>query len=217
MGLSDHFKSKKIRLGLVGIGIIVLGFFVFMFMNLGGSDTQPTKSRSALRTRAKSISKPKKEEPEKSPLFETLKKWKDPFRNEDPELVELQDRIDATKKKIEYLKASLEEKKLKLEIKELETSMHSPGGVIQETELRSTETEKGSPQSTVVVKAILITDEEKSALIVSGSNKSWVHEGEQFDGWSIKHIERDRVVLTRAGRTYVFFYDRPGFSEEGKS
>jgi len=217
MGLSDRFKSKKIRLGLAAIGVIVLGFFVFMFMNSGGSEVEPAKSRSAQRTHAKPISKAQKEEPEKSPLFETLKKWKDPFRNEDPELVELQDRIDATKKKIEYLKASLEEKKLKQEITEIEKSINAGRGT-REPELAVGE--KGAVESkekVATVRAILITDNEKSALIVSGGRKSWVREGEEFDGWSIKQINSDSVVLLRAGKTYVFYYDRLGFGTKGKS
>jgi hypothetical protein len=215
MGLADHFKSKKIRIGLVGIGVIVLGFFVFMFMNSGGSDVTPERSRPAHKTRTKSISKPKEDAPTQSPLFEALKKWKDPFRNEDPKLVELQDRIDATKKQIEYLKVSLEEKKLRQEMKELDKSMHPPGSK-KEVELGSKEKVKGQSQKGVLVKAILTSDDEKSALIVSGSKKSWIHEGEEFDGWSVKQIKKDRVVLIRAGKTYVFFYDRLGFSEEGK-
>ncbi len=217
MGLSDRFKSKKIRLGLAAIGVIVLGFFVFMFMNSGGPQIEPTKSRSAHQTRTKPISKPQKEEPEKSPLFETLKKWKDPFRDEDPELVELQDRIDATKKKIEYLKASLEERKLKQEISEIEKSINGGKGT-REPEL--VVGEKGAVESkekAAVVKAILITDNERSALIVSGGMKSWVHEGEEFDGWTIKQINSESVVVLRAGKTYVFYYDRLGFGTKGKS
>jgi len=218
MGLSDKFKSKKVRLGLVGIGVIILGFFVFMFMNSGGSEVEPRKARPAPRIHTKAVSKAQKEEPTQSPLFEALKKWKDPFRKEDPGLVELQDKIDATKKKIEYLRASLEEKQLRKEIKELEKSMSSgtsaPG---KEIELGSQEKGSSQSQKRVLVKAILITDEEKSALIVSGYKKSWVYEGEEFDGWEVKQIRKDGVVLSRSGKTYVFFYDRVGFTEEGES
>lgn len=215
MGLSEKFKSKKIRLGLVAIGALILGFFVFVFMNSGSSEMKPRKTRSAHRTPNKTITKPKQEKPVQSPLFEALKKWKDPFRKEEPGLVELQDKIDATKKQIEYLKASLEEKKLRQEIKELEKSIRGGSNAPEkETELKSGEKEVSEFQERVLVKAILITDDEKSALIISGGKKSWVHEGEEFDGWEIKEIKRDSVVLLRAGKIYVFFYDRPGFSEE---
>jgi hypothetical protein len=67
------------------------------------------------------------------------------------------------------------------------------------------------------VKAILITDDEKSALIISGENGSWVHEGEEFDGWEVREIKTNSVVLWREGKTYVFFYDRSTFMEEGES
>jgi type IV pilus biogenesis protein PilP len=214
----EKFKSKKIRLGMVAIGVIVLGFFVFMFVNSGGPDLAPERARSAQRTRNKPISKPQKEKPVQSPLFEALKKWKDPFRNEDPQLVQLQDKIDATRKEIEYLKASLEEKKLRQEIKELEKFIGAGTGTAKkETGLGTGERGMSPSQKRVLVKAILITDEEKSALIVSGGKKTWVHEGEEFDGWEIKKIKTDSVVLSRAGKTYVFFYDGFGFIREGRS
>lgn len=215
MGLSDHFKSKKIRLGLVGIGVIILGFFIFMFMNSGGSEMEPRKPRSTPRARTKQISKPQKEETTKSPLFEALKKWKDPFRNEDPEMVLLQNKIDATKKEIEYLRASLEEKQLRHEIKELEKSI-SAGNEIpgKEIDLGSKE-KKAISQRKIQVLAILISEDDKSALLAYQGIKGWVHEGEEFDGWSIIEIRKDSVVLLKEGKTYVFFYDRQSFSEEG--
>jgi type IV pilus biogenesis protein PilP len=217
MGLSEKFKSKKVRLGMVAIGVIVLGFAVFVFMNSGGSEVESPKKRTAQRTKTKALSKPKKEEPTPSPLFEALKKWKDPFRKEDPELVELQDKIDATKKEIEYLKVSLEEKKLKQEITELDKSMRAGTSAPEkETESGSTVKKTREPQTGVLVKAILITDEEKSALIVSGGEKSWVHEGEEFDGWRIEQIKKDSVTLSKEGKTYVLFYDRFVITE-GKS
>ena len=215
MAISEKFKSKKIRLGLAAIGVLAVGFVVFMLMNTGGPEMEPRKTRTAPRTRAKQIAKSTEEQPTKSPLFETLKKWKDPFRKEDPGLVELQDKIDATKKEIEYLKASLEEKKLKQEIKELEKSIHA------ETRAPGKEIELGSEQKRTIsrgkvqVVAILFSDDDKSALLAYQDKKSWVHEGEEFDGWRIKEIRRDSVVLLKAGKTYVFFYDRQSFSEEG--
>lgn len=217
MVLFEEFKSKKIRLGLVAVGVILLGFFVFMFMNSGGGEVAEKRFRPASRTR-KTISKPKKEEPAKSPLFQALKELQDPFRGESPELVKLQNKIKATKKEIEFLKVSIEEKKLRQEMKELEKSVRAgtstPG---KETELGSGEKGVSGPQKRVLVKAILITDDEKSAFIVSEGKKGWVHEGEEFDGWKIKEIKRDSILLSRAGKTYVFFYDRFGFTKEGKS
>jgi type IV pilus biogenesis protein PilP len=218
MKLPAQLKSKKVLLGLGAVVVILMGFFVLKFMSSGGTEAEPRKARPAPQTR-KPISKPKKEEPEKSPLFEALKSWKDPFRGEDPEVVELQDKINSTKKEIEYLKASLEEKKLRQEIKELEKSISGTAATSTpraETEIGATGGKKGKAESQkrVLVKAILITDDEKSALIVSGNRKSWVHEGEEFDGWEIKEIKKDSVVLLRAGKTYVFFYDRRHISKE---
>ena len=215
MAISEKFKSKKIRIGLAAIVVIVVGFVGFVFMNSGGPEMEPRKTRSTSRARTKQISKPQKEEPAKSPLFEALKKWKDPFRKEDPELVELEERIDATKKEIEFLKASLEEKQLRHEIKELEKSISAgsemPG---KEIELGSKE-KKTISQRKMQVLAILISEDDKSALLVYQGKKGWVHEGEEFDGWSIIEIRKDSVVLLKEGKTYVFFYDRQSFSEEG--
>jgi type IV pilus biogenesis protein PilP len=218
MKLPAQLKSKKVLLGLGAVVVILMGFFVLKFMSSGGTEVEPRKARSAPQTR-KPISKPKEKEPTKSPLFEALKSWKDPFRGEDPEVVELQDKINSTKKEIEYLKASLEEKKLRQEIKELEKSISGTAATSTpraETEIGATGGKKGKAESQkrVLVKAILITDDEKSALIVSGNRKSWVHEGEEFDGWEIKEIKKDSVVLLRAGKTYVFFYDRRHISKE---
>ena len=221
MKLPAQLKSKKVVLGLGAVVVIGMGFFVFKFMTSSGAEVVLEKARSAPRT-GKKISKPKKMESEKSPLFEALKSWKDPFRGEDLEVVELQDKINATKKEIEYLKASLEEKKLRQEIKELEKSISGTAGTSTsgtETEIGATGGKKGKAESQkrVLVKAILITDDEKSALIVSGDRKSWVHEGKEFDGWKIKEIKKESVVLLKEGKTFVFFYDRSGITREGES
>lgn len=222
MELPATLKSKKVLvLGLGAVVVILVGFFVLKFITSGGTEMASQRVQSAPRT-GKKISQPKKKESEKSPLFEALEALKDPFRGEDPEVVQLQDKINATKKEIEFLKASLEEKKLRQEIKELEKSISGAAGTSPpgaETEIGSTGEKKGKAKSQkrVLVKAILITDDEKSALIVSGSKKTWVHEGEEFDGWEIKEIKKDSVVLLRAGKTFVFFYDRPIIIMEGES
>jgi hypothetical protein len=82
--------------------------------------------------------------------------------------------------------------------------------------LLGTNEEAGS-QERVLVKAILITDEEKSALLVYGDTKSWVHQGDRFDVWEIKEIRKESVVLLKDGKSFVFFYDRPGIIREGES
>jgi hypothetical protein len=222
MGLSESLKSKKLRLGAGAVVLILVGFFLLKFMTSSGTDVSPEKERPAPRTE-RPVPKPKNEEkPAQSPLFEALKELKDPFRGESPELQELENKINATKKEIEFLKFSLEEKKLRQEIKDLEGQM--PGTIVGGTSGKAAEAESAggvkaeaeSPKM-VLVKAILITDDEKCALILSGDKESWVHEGEEFDGWEVREIKTDSVVLGREGKTYVVFYDRSTFMEEGES
>jgi type II secretory pathway component PulC len=77
--------------------------------------------------------------------------------------------------------------------------------------------EEGDSEKRVLVKAILITDDQRSALLVSGSRKTWVHQGERFDGWEIKEIREESVVAWKGGKIFVFFYDRPAITREGES
>ena len=221
MEIPKGLKSKKILFGAVVMGIILVAFFGLKFMTSGGGDVVPEKSRPARRPEKK-ISKPQKKEETKSPLFAAMEALKDPFRSEDPKAAELQDKLRLTQKEIEYLKATLEEKKLRQEIREIEKSMaqgDQTGAHGNEIVVTSSDGKKGETKSQkwVQIKAILITDEEKSALIVSGGKKSWVHQGEQFDGWEIKEIREESVVLFKEGKTSVFFYDRPGITKEGES
>jgi type IV pilus biogenesis protein PilP len=221
MGLPERIKSKKALLGSGAFVIILIGFFVLKFMTAGPEDVAKEKPPPSAPRTAKKISKPEKKEKSQSPLFEALEALKDPFRGEDPKLVGIQEKIDATKKEIELLKASLEEKKLRQEIKEIEKSIRespgtsTPGGETPTSTGGKTGEDKS--QKRVLVKAILITDDEKSALVASGNEETWVHEGEKFDGWEIKEIKKDSVILQKAGKTSVFFYDRPSIAREGES
>jgi hypothetical protein len=213
MGFSALTKSKKmLLLGSGAVVVILIGFFLLKFMSSEATDDAPDRSRPS-RSAAKKITKPKPEEPQKSPLFETLQSLKDPFRTEDPKLIDLQDRLSVTQKEVEYLKVSLEEKKLRQEIKEIEETLKesdaaSLPAMEVKAEPKAGESEQVYSPRTLLVKAILITDDDKSALIVSGNKKCWVREGENFDGWEIKEIKSDSVVALREGKTYVFFYDR---------
>ena len=213
MEIPKGLKSKKILFGAVVMGIILVAFFGLKFMTSGGGDVVPEKSRPARRPEKK-ISKPQKKEETKSPLFAAMEALKDPFRSEDPKAAELQDKLRLTQKEIEYLKATLEEKKLRQEIREIEKSMAESdrtgtSGNEVETISSNGKREETKSQKWVQIKAILI--------IVSGGKKSWVHEGEQFDGWEIKEIREESVVLFKEGKTSVFFYDRPGITKEGES
>ena len=213
MGLPAQLKSKKVALGVGAAVVALVGFLVLKSMTSQVTDVAPERTRSA-RPAAKKISKPQKKESGNAPLFEGLQNLKDPFRTEDPKVVELQDQINTTKKEIEFLKAALEEKKLRQEIKELEKSMKGTAGSSAsqgERGILSTGGKRAEikSQKSVLVKAILIEDDQRSAFIVSGGQKAWVHEGEEFDGWEIKEIKKDRVVVLRTGKIHVFFYDRP--------
>ncbi|KPL04428.1 MAG: hypothetical protein AMJ90_00975 [candidate division Zixibacteria bacterium SM23_73_2] len=218
MSFSESLRSKKIKFGLGAIGALFLGFFMLKFMTSGGGEVTEKISQRTSNPR-KTISQPKKEEPTKSPLFQALKDLQDPFRGESPEMMELQNKIKKTQKEIEFLKVSLEAKKLKEELKKLggETILKE----IEKKEGKSTSGISKMPKTkssdNVLVKAIMITDEKKNALLISGGKRSWVCEGEEFDGWRVKQIKNDSVVLSKAGKTYVFFYDRSSFFKEGKS
>jgi hypothetical protein len=222
MGLPKNLKSK--RLLVVGAGlvaVILIGFFAMKFMNSGGAEMTQEKPPSARRSEKK-ISKPQKKEETKSPLFQAMEALKDPFRKEDPKLMELHDKLGRTQKEVEYLKASLQEKKLRQEIWEIEKSLAEgdQSGAL-ESEVATTPSaetnEEARSEKHVLVRAILITDEEKSALLVYGDKRTWVEEGDRFDVWEIKEIRKESVVLLRDGKSFVFFYDRPGITREGES
>jgi hypothetical protein len=222
MDLPKGLKSKKLVVVGAGlVGLILVGFFMLKFMTSGGAEMVQEKPRSPRRSEKK-ISKPQSREETKSPLFQAMEALKDPFRKEDPKLIELQDKLSRTQKEIEYLRADLEEKKLRQEIREIEKSLAEgdqsgePVSEVGGTPSAAANEEAGS-EKRVLVKAILITDEEKSALLVYGDKKSWVRQGERFDVWEIKEIRKESVVLLREGKSFVFFYDRPGISREGES
>ena len=222
MDLPKGLKSKKLLVVGAGlVAVILIGFFALKFMTSGGADMAEERPRPSRRSEKK-ISKPQKKEAVQSPLFQAMEALKDPFRKEDPKLIELQDKLGRTQKEIEYLKASLEEKKLRQEIREIEMSLTGgeDSGVPESeaTAAPSLETggEAGSEKH-VLVRAILITDEEKSALLVYGDKRTWVEEGDRFDVWEIKEIRKESVVLVRDGKSFVFFYDRPGVTREGES
>ena len=222
MDLPKGLKSKKLLMIGVGlVAVILIGFFAMKFMTSGGTEMAEEKPRTS--RRSEKISKPEKKKEEfKSPLFQAMEALKDPFRKEDPKLIELQDKLGRTQKEIEYLRASLEEKKLRQEIMEIERSLTggeksgAPESQVATAPSLGTGEEEGSEKHPLV-RAILITDEEKSALLVCGDKRAWVEEGDRFDDWEIKEIRKESVVLVRDGESFVFFYGRPGITREGES
>jgi hypothetical protein len=223
MELAKILKSKKGMLALGLVVVIGVGFFALKFMS--ATTDQPAeagKPRATHRTTQKPATRTaKKDEPEKSPLFQAMQALKDPFQAEDPKAAELKEKLDLAKREVEYLKAILEEKKLKQEIREIEQSLArdrtdlagGENGVLAPPQAG----EKDEGRDGLVVKAILLTDDQRSALLVSGGKSSWVHQGERFDGWEIKEIREQSVVVLKKGRTFVFFYDRPKVGREGDS
>jgi flagellar basal body-associated protein FliL len=219
MELADILKSKKMLLGVGAVVVILVGIFALKYMTSSTDQEEPKKSRQTPKT-AQKVTKPvKKNETDKSPLFEAMQALKDPFQSEDPKAAELKNKLDMTKKEVEYLKAILEERKLKQEIKEIEESLtgqESNGSEV--AVISSSDRNPGSKSGDeLLVKAILITDEKRSALLVSGDKRTWVHEGEHFDGWKIKEIREKSVVVLKKGKTFVFFYDRQAIGIGGES
>jgi type IV pilus biogenesis protein PilP len=224
MELAKILKSKKGMAVLGLVVVIVVGFFALKFMSSTTEEpAEPDKPRAAHKTVQKPPAKTaKKDEPEKSPLFQAMQALKDPFQAEDPKAAELKEKLDLAKREVEYLKAILEEKKLKQEIKEIEQSLaqdQTPEEAGGETALLPSPQagEKTEAGDGLVVKAILASDDQRSALLVSGGKSAWVHQGERFDGWEIKEIREQSVVVLKKGRTFVFFYDRPDVGREGDS
>jgi flagellar basal body-associated protein FliL len=223
MELGKVLKSKKILLGVGLVAVILVGFFALKFMTSGTEDqAEKERPRTTHKTTQRIPKTAKQDEPETSPLFKAMEALKDPFRAEDPKAAELKDKLDLAKKEVEYLKAILEEKKLKQEIKEIEKSLTQDqdadrsGSEVAILPPGETQTESKS-KTGLLVKAILITDESRSALLVFGDRRTWVHEGEHFDGWEISQIREESVVVLKKGKKYVFFYDRPAIGFEGES
>ncbi len=229
MGFLRQSKSKKFILAGVAVAVIAGGFFALKFMTSGGEEVKQEKGQTASKAVKKASTPPAEKKapaPEKkentSPLFEAMKELKDPFRIEDPALAELQDKISSTQKEIEYLKATLEEKKLRQEIRDIEMSMSGSTAASAapnqgaQTEITGESAEEGNAEPGVLVKGILYSDEVRSALLISKDRKNWVHEGESFAGWEIVQIYRDRVMLSKAGRDSIFFCDRSEVIKKGE-
>ena len=68
----------------------------------------------------------------------------------------------------------------------------------------------------IVVKAILITENRKSALLYLSDKKGWVEVGRLFEGWLVSEIEADKVVLTRDGKSQILGYHPVPVLEGGK-
>jgi type IV pilus biogenesis protein PilP len=224
MALSEQLKSKKMLLGLGTVLLVVVGFFVFQAISSGESDQPLSKQRSkpASQTAARRQAPPESQEQPESPLFQAIQALKDPFREEDSMRVKLEAKLELTKKEVEYLKAALEEKQLRMEIAEIEKSL-AQADQIQTPEAGQTaalpglERESIQPEERIQVKAILTTDERRIALLMYKGQKAWICPGESLGAWKVERITDNYVVLSKEGVTSVFFYHRPGVTRQGES
>jgi hypothetical protein len=221
-------KNKKIVLGLGLVFILIIGFFAFKLLTGGGEIQTPATQRRTVerpqpRNKSQNQTPPKSQAkkegvktdsltqakadttqklPGETPLYRLLKGWRDPFGNGNRRVAELEERIKLIKMEIELLRDSLEQEKLKDELAKLNKS-YTPAPVFgskQESYPKKSEPKK------ITVKAILISEDSKTALLYLGSRKAWVKEGELFEGWVVSEIGKDKVVLTKEGISQILSY-----------
>ena len=241
MSSIGFLKNKKIL--LLGSGLILLliiGFFAFKMLS-GGSQPllepqiKKTAERPPLRKTAQgqaqaqnaakqtspadsSIKVAKADSTQKAPgqtpLYELLKNFRDPFGSGNKRMTELEDRLKTIKMEIELLRDSLEQEKLKEELTKFKKGS-SPAPVI--VYKPSTPAQTKSSDKTIIVKAILIAENNRTALLYLSSKKAWVKVGDLFEGWVISEISSDRVVLTRDGKNQILGYHPVPAYEGGKN
>jgi type II secretory pathway component PulC len=142
-----------------------------------------------------------------------LKAWRDPFGNGNRRITELEESIKIIKMQVELLRDSLEQEKLKEELAKMKKGF-SPAPVFTSKPVSNTQVKS---QDKITVKAILISDVKKSALLYMANKKAWVKVGDLFEGWLISEINSDRVVLTRDGRDLVLGYHPVPSFEGGRN
>jgi hypothetical protein len=222
-------KNKKILLGSGLVLLLIIGFFAFKMLTGGNQpapepQTKRTVERPQLRkttpgqaqaqNAAKQISpvdssvKVAKADsiqkvPGQTPLYELLKNFRDPFGSGNKRITELEDRLKTIKMEIELLRDSLEQEKLKQELTKFKQGS-SPAPVV--VYKPSTPAQTKSSNKTIIVKAILIAENNRTALLYLSSKKAWVKIGDLFEGWVVSEISSDRVVLTRDGKNQVLGY-----------
>ena len=222
-------KNKKILLGSGLILLLIIGFFAFTMLS-GGSQPPPepqtkkTAERPQLRktkqgqaqaqntarqtspadssvkvAKADSIQKV----PGQTPLYELLKNFRDPFGSGNKRVTELEERLKMIKMEIELLRDSLEQEKLKEELTKFKKGSSTAPVIVYKP---STPAQIKSSDKTIIVKAILIAENNRTALLYLSSKKAWVKVGDLFEGWVISEISSDRVVLTRDGKNQILGY-----------
>ncbi len=221
-------KNKKMVLGIGLAILLIVGFFAFKLLTGGGETQAPPvprrtserpQPRSRSQNQAQSLAKKErakadtlvqakadttKKLPGETPLYRLLKGWRDPFGNGNRRVAELEERIKVIKMEIELLRDSLEQEKLKDELAKLGRD-YTPAPVSGSGPESYTNAKKSEPKK-ITVKAILISEDGKTALLYWGSKKAWVKEGELFEGWLISEIGKDKVILTKEGVSQILSY-----------
>jgi len=241
MPSKELLKNKKVLLALGLAFVLIIGFFAFKMLSGGGGEevkTEPknkrTVERPQLRNRPEKKDQPAiqtKENipadssvkvakadstqklPGETPLYQMLKAWRDPFGNGNRRITELEESIKIIKMQIELLRDSLEQEKLKEELAKMKKSI-SPAPVYSSKPVSNTQVKS---QDKITVKAILISDVKRSALLYMANKKAWVKVGDLFEGWLVSEINSDKVVLTRDGRDLILGYHPVPSFEGGKN
>jgi hypothetical protein len=238
MPAKELLKNKRVFLIFGLVLVVIIGFFAFKMLSGGGQEevkTEPPNKKTVERTQPRS--KPEKKIqpavqtkenapvdtstktvktdstqklPGETPLYKMLKAWRDPFGNGNRRITELEESIKIIKMQIELLRDSLEQEKLKDELAKMKKGS-SPIPVFSSKPASNTQVR--SPDK-IIVKAILISEVKRTALLYMSSKKAWVTVGDLFEGWLVTEINSDRVVLTRDGRNQILGY-HPFPSTEG--
>lgn len=133
-------------------------------------------------------------------LAQALATWRDPFQAEAAELVSMQGRIKLKEKEIEVLKLTLEEKKLRDQLRG--SGGEGPGAPVSSPPAVVPATT--APTGRVTVKALLCSESRRAALLTTGRTSAWVSEGESFGGMQVVRLDSETATLVTAdGRRVV--------------
>ena len=237
----ELLKNKKVFLVFGLVLVVIIGFFAFKMLSGGGQEevkTEPRNKKTVERTQSSSnpqkkiqpaaqtkentptdsLAKAVKADstqklPGETPLYQMLKAWRDPFGNGNRRITELEESIKIIKMQIELLRDSLEQEKLKEELAKMKKGF-SPAPVFTSRPVSNTQVKS---QDKITVKAILISDVKRSALLYMANKKAWVKVGDLFEGWLVSEINSDKVVLTRDGRDLILGYHPVPSFEGGKN
>jgi hypothetical protein len=237
-------KNKKILLGIGLVFLLTIGFFAFKLLSGGNQpppkpQVQKTAEKPQLRKtmpgQAKAQNTAKQTPPADSsvkvatadsteklpgqmPLYELLKSFRDPFGSGNKRVTELEDRLKTIKMEIELLRDSLEQEKLKDELTKFKQGSSPAQAVVYKPSIPAqTGSSDKITDKTIVVKAILIAENNRTALLYLSSKKAWVKIGDLFEGWLVSEISSDRVVLTRNGKNQILGYHPVPAYEGGKN